>query len=133
MNGPVVITKGYFKCEMKEGAKIVDMRHLLQSYHSLISTLLYFKSVIQRSFEFFVSIHLLLVFEVHSLLARESSAYKSAWSSWLIHRRDSSLGAVTLDLLPMGNLRVTAWVGFTLGYDRLPVCGYTLVNYPRGR
>ena len=43
------------------------------------------------------------------------------------------LGAVTLDLLPMGNLGVTAWVGFTLGYDRLPICGYTLVNYPRGR
>ena len=43
-----------------------------------------------------------------------------------------TLGAVTLDLLPMGNLGVTAWVGFTLGYVRLPVCGYTLVNYPRG-
>ena len=43
------------------------------------------------------------------------------------------LGAVTLDLLPMGNLGVMAWVGFTLGYDRLPICGYTLVNYPRGR
>ena len=42
------------------------------------------------------------------------------------------IGAVTLDLLPMGNLVVTAWVGFTLGYVRLPVCGYTLVNYPRG-
>ena len=38
------------------------------------------------------------------------------------------IGAVTLDLLPMGNLAVTAWVGFTLGYVRLPVCGYTLVN-----
>ena len=44
-----------------------------------------------------------------------------------------AIGAVTLDLLPMGNLGVTAWVGFTLGYDRLPMCGYTLVNYPRGR
>ena len=44
-----------------------------------------------------------------------------------------TLGAVTPDLLPMGNLGVTAWVGFTLGYDRLPICGYTLVNYPRGR
>ena len=43
------------------------------------------------------------------------------------------LGAVTLDLFPMGNLGVTAWVGFTLGYDGLLVCGYTLVNYPRGR
>ena len=42
------------------------------------------------------------------------------------------LGTVTLDLLPMGNLAVKAWVGFTLGYVRLPVCGYTLVNYPRG-
>ena len=44
----------------------------------------------------------------------------------------ASLGAVTLDVLPMGNLGLTAWVGFTLGYVRLPVCGYTLVNYPRG-
>ena len=41
------------------------------------------------------------------------------------------IGAVTLDLLPMGNLGVTAWVGFTLGYDQLPIFGYTLVNYPR--
>ena len=48
-------------------------------------------------------------------------------------QRTHPIGAVTLDLLPMGNLRVTAWVGFTLGYDRLPICGYTLVNYPRGR
>ena len=29
----------------------------------------------------------------------------------------------------MGNLAVTAWVGFTLGYVRLSVCGYTLVNW----
>ena len=43
-----------------------------------------------------------------------------------------TIGAVTLDVLPMGNLAVTTWVGFTLGYVRLPVCGYTLVNYPRG-
>ena len=28
-----------------------------------------------------------------------------------------TLGAVTLDLFPMGTLGVTAWVGFTLGYD----------------
>ena len=48
------------------------------------------------------------------------------------HFLNSLLGAVTLDLLPMGNLAVTAWVGFTLGYVRLPVCGHTLVNYPRG-
>ena len=40
------------------------------------------------------------------------------------------LGAVSPDLLPMENLAVTA--GFTLGYVRLPVCGYSLVNYPRG-
>ena len=41
------------------------------------------------------------------------------------------IGAVTLDVLPMGNLAVTAWVGFTLGYVRLPVCGYTC-KLPKG-
>ena len=42
-----------------------------------------------------------------------------------------TLVAVTLDLLPKGSLGVMAWVGFSLGFDRLPVWGYTLINYPR--
>ena len=40
------------------------------------------ESVIQSSFEFFVSIHLLLVFDFPFSLPRGSSAYKSAWSSY---------------------------------------------------
>ena len=38
-----------------------------------------------------------------------------------------TLGAATQDLLAMErNLQVTAWVGFILGYERLPAAsGYT--------
>ena len=43
----------------------------------------------------------------------------------------ATIVAVTLDLLPKGSLGVMAWVGFSLGFDRLQVCGYTLINYPR--
>ena len=43
-----------------------------------------------------------------------------------------SIGAVTLDLLPMGNLAVTAWVGFTPGGGVLPYVALTGTCGPIG-
>ena len=70
---------------------------------------------------------------VRSMHNRGRNSEQKHETKKLVEFPNHILGAVTLDLLPMGNLGVTAWVGFTLGYDRLPMCGYTLVNYPRGR
>ena len=56
-----VITKAH-QCKIEEGAKIVNMRHTLQSYYSLTSTynkinIISFESFLQRLFKFFASIH----------------------------------------------------------------------------
>ena len=39
---------------------------------------------------------------------------------------------VKLDLFPKAPLGKIAWVGFSLGFDLFHVCGYTLINCPRG-
>ena len=43
-----------------------------------------------------------------------------------------NVDAVTLDVFPrMASNGKIAWVGFTLGFDRFHVCGYTAINSPR--
>ena len=97
MNGLVVTTKVNFKCEMKEGAEIVNTRHALQLYHSLISTLPSSLSFRVRSSSLSASTSFWYL-TAHSSSARGSSAYKSAWSSSLevcdIDKRDSSFSLV---------------------------------------
>ena len=107
MNGLVVASKVNFKCEMKEGAEIVIMRHALQSYHSLISTLPSSLSFRVRSSSLSASTSFWYLI-VHSSSARGSSAYQSAWSSSLevcdIDKRDLSFSLVfTSDII---NIRV---------------------------
>ena len=40
---------------------------------------------------------------------------------------------ITLELFPKASLGEIAWNEFALGFDHLHVCGYTLVNLPKGK
>ena len=66
-------------------------------------------------------------------LATTASTLKKSSTDTILVNLFDTVGEITLGLFPKVSLGEISWVGFAMGFDRLHVCGNTLVKLPKAK